>query len=104
MGDELDLSKENIEKVIEQYSQLAMKLSLQYVKDLSNNVAEKDSLKYLNEIKRHLSFAKKTYKELYETKKGKDIPTDNVKKLSEILNNIKALESTVGDIVTDMRS
>ena len=88
----------DIVKLIEDLSKTALKLSLNYAKDLANGVADKDQLKQVNEIKKHLNFAKKLYKEMNPKDNGKN-EKDNPRKYIEQLKNI---QNSVGDIVRSM--
>lgn len=89
------IEKQDLQAKIKTLERLAMNLSLNYADDLLNKVADKEDLKYLNEIKKHLNFAKKLYKELFPNEDDK-----NSKPVSlDVINEIKKINSSLGEIV-----
>jgi hypothetical protein len=94
----MELDGIDIKKLMNDLTEVALKLSVDYTKKLIEGTAEKDELRHINEIKKHLSFAKKTYKEMNPTEnKSKSVFT------GELFKKIKAIESSVGEIVQSMR-
>lgn len=74
---------------------MAMHLSLNYADDLINKVADKEDLKYINEIKKHINFAKKLYKELFPNEKSEPAKVISI----DVIAEIKKMHSSLGEIV-----
>jgi len=92
-----------IKETIEKLTDVALNLSLKYAErilDGKNDELDKvNELKHINEVKKHLNFAKRLLKEI-APEKEKSKSTNIVSE--EFLNKIKKLESSVGDIVRSM--
>lgn len=88
----------DVPKLIEDLSKTALKLSLTYARDLANGLADKDQLKQVNEIKKHLNFAKKLHKEMNPNSNGEK---ENIYP-QEVVDKVKKIEKTVGEIVRSM--
>ncbi len=103
------MSKESIPEYIERLSNDAMNLSLKYAERLMTETKEgdpepaesdEDLLSRINEIKKHLSFAKKLNKELNpDTSKNKKQGSSFDE---NIVEKLKSIQSSVGDIVRSM--
>lgn len=95
-------SKEGLEAFIKKYSEVTMKMSLRLVKAMDDGNVDNDEVKHLKEMKKHLDFAKKTYKELYGgiKKVGK---TNEVLSDKDIVNKIASMQQTLGEIVVKMK-
>lgn len=103
------MSKETIPEYIERLSNDAMTLSLKYAERLMTETKEgdpepvesdEDLLSRINEIKKHLNFAKKLNKELNpdtsKNKKQGSVMDEN------IVQKLRNIQSSVGDIVRSM--
>ena len=96
------MKKRTIDETINDLSKIAVELSLKIVEKMTEaKEIEPDEIKHLNEIKKHLSFAKKVRKEMTILTDGCVKPT-KVNALAEMRDKIKSLQSTVGDIVRTM--
>lgn len=94
MTEEIDLKK-----LIDDLSQVAVRLSVGYAQKLIDGEEDKDELKHINEIKKHLAFAKKLYKEMNPTEeKTKSTFT------GDLFKKIKTIESSIGEIVQSMKA
>lgn len=62
--------EKSVEDIIAEFSKIALDLSLGYVKVLAEGKTDLEAFKHLNEVKKHLNFAKITQGNESESKRS----------------------------------